>query len=74
MICFLTCASLHSKESKDARSRIWVCIFLVCSYSFCQNAENNLADNTEAANAQPLNGQCDLSHFTLLHKQYVSLL
>lgn len=66
MICFLMCTSLHRKETKDARRGILVCVFFVYSYLFSQNVGNNLSDNTVETNAQPLNGQCDLSDFTLL--------
>lgn len=69
MICFLTCSSLHSKGTRDARRGILVCIFFIYSYPFLQKAGNNFADNTEATNAQAVNGQSDLSHFTLLYKQ-----
>lgn len=44
---------------------IWSVYFSVYSYLFSQNVGNNLSDNTVEANVQPLNGQCDLSDFTL---------
>lgn len=67
------CQASQCRDKRCQKENFGLYIFYIF-LSICQNSGNNLADNTEAANTQPLKGHGDLSHFMLLCKQYVSLL